>query len=149
MTKKTYVATAPDGSQHTRKTDRTYTHAVLVQGADGWRAIGFCGRLDLAKKKSREHPKSIVVECGILGDHAADKPDTEDAEPTAPEADDKPMSEQTDDEKIAAAKVHGLEPKRTIGSLVKELLMDGKRRRAGGLNFVPRGIAHPYQRWDR
>ncbi|WP_156945745.1 hypothetical protein [Roseicyclus elongatus] len=25
MAKNTYVATAPDGSQHTRKTDRTYT----------------------------------------------------------------------------------------------------------------------------
>lgn len=31
----TYVATAPDGSEHTRKTDRTYTHAVLVEGKEG------------------------------------------------------------------------------------------------------------------
>ena len=30
MTKTTYVATAPNGSQHIRKTDRTYTHAVLL-----------------------------------------------------------------------------------------------------------------------
>ena len=46
---------------------------------------------------------------------------TENAEPTA---DDVPEREQTVDEKIAAATVHGPEPKRTIGSLVQELLMD-------------------------
>ena len=30
----TYVATAPDGSTHTRTSARTYTHAVLVFGAE-------------------------------------------------------------------------------------------------------------------
>ena len=127
MTKTTYVATAPDGSEHTRKTDRTYTHAVLVEGKEGWGAVGFCGRPDLADKKRGEHPGSIVVECGVLGDRAADVPEAEaaeNAEPTTPEANDKPEREQTVDEKIAAAKVHGPGPKRTIGSLVQELLMD-------------------------
>ena len=127
MTKTTYVATAPDGSQHTRKTDRTYTHAVLVEGKEGWGAVGFCGRPDLAEKKRGEHPGSIVVECGVLGDRAPDMPEveaSENPEPTAPTADDAPEREQTVDEKIAAATVHGPEPKRTIGSLVQELLMD-------------------------
>lgn len=127
MTKTTYFATAPDGSQHTRKTDRTYTHAVLQEGKDGWGAVGFCGRPDLAEKKRGEHPGSIVVECGVLGGRAADMPEAEDTEnpdPTAPTAVDAPEREQTVDEKIAAAKVHSPEPKRTIGSLVHELLMD-------------------------
>ena len=51
MTKTTYVATAPDGSEHVRKTERTYTHAVLLEGKEGWEAVGFCGRPDLAEKK--------------------------------------------------------------------------------------------------
>ncbi len=110
MTKTTYVATAPDGSQHTRKTDRTYTHAVLLKGKEVWRAVGFCGRSGLADKRRREHPGSIVVECGVLGDRAADMPEAEaveNPEPTAPKAEDKPE-----------------QPKRTIGMLVQELLMD-------------------------
>lgn len=48
----------------------------------------------------------------------------ENAEPTAPEAVNAPEREETVDEKIATAKVHGPEPTRTIGSLVQELLMD-------------------------
>ena len=127
MSKTTYVATAPDGSEHTRKTERTYTHAVLLEGKEGWRAVGFCGRPDLAEKKRGEHPGSIVVECGVLGGRAADTPEaevTENPEPSAPDADDAPEHEQTVVEKIAAASVHGPEPKRTIGSLVQELLMD-------------------------
>lgn len=57
--KTTYVATAPDGSTHTRTSARTYTHAVLVTdrnvdcyGKDvpKWGAVGFCGRPDLAEK---------------------------------------------------------------------------------------------------
>lgn len=31
MAKKTYIVTDPNGVQHTRKTDRTYTHAVLAR----------------------------------------------------------------------------------------------------------------------
>lgn len=104
MTKTTYVATAPDGSQHIRKTDRTYTHAVLLEGKEGWGAVGFCGRPDLAEKKRGEHPGSIVVECGVLGDRAAVMPEAEATE----KASDNP-SEQ---------------PKPTIGSMVQELLMD-------------------------
>lgn len=104
MTKTTYVATAPDGSQHTRKTDRTYTHAVLLEGKDGWDAVGFCGRPDLAEKKRGEHPGSIVVECGILGNRAADMPEAE-------------VTEKASD-------IPSEQPKPTIGSLVQELLMD-------------------------
>lgn len=127
MTKTTYVATAPDGSQHTRKTDRTYTHAVLLEGEEGWGAVGFCGRPDLAEKKRGEHPGSIVVECGVLGADQADMPEakaTENTEPTVPDAGDALEREETVNEKIAAATVHGPEPRRTIGSLVQELLMD-------------------------
>lgn len=123
MTKTTYVVTAPDGSQHTRKTHRTYTHAVLLDGKEGWGAVGFCGRPDLAEKKRGEHPGSIVVECGVLGDRAADMPEaenTETVELTTPDADDALEREHTVDERIAAATVHGPEPKRTIGSLVQE-----------------------------
>ena len=123
MTKNTYVATAPDGSEHVRNTERTYTHAVLLEGEEGWGAVGFCGRPDLAEKKRGEHPGSIVVECGVLGDRAADVPEPESTEPTAAPA----GEEQTVDQKIREAKVHvpkGAEPRRTIGSLVQELLMD-------------------------
>lgn len=123
----TYIATAPDGSEVTRKTDRTYSHAVLLEGKEGWKAAGFCGRIDLAQKKSAAHPGSIVVECCPLGGVPTDdtSPEvTEEAEPTASDAVDTPVREQTIDQKIATAKVHGQEPKRTIGLLVQELLMD-------------------------
>lgn len=141
MTKTTYIATAPDGSQHTRKTDRTYSHAVLLEGKEGWSAVGFCGRSDLAEKKRGKHPGSIVVECGVLGDLATDMPEakaTENAEPIAPDAAEAPEREQTVDERIAAATVHGPEPRRTIGSLVQELLMDPD---LGYLAIVDRVVA--------
>ena len=123
----TFIVTAPDDSEHTRTTHRAYTHAVLLEGEEGWVAVGFCGRPDLANKKRGEHPGSIVVECGVLGVRAADMPETkrtEKAEPPAPDADEMRDPEQTVDEKIAAAKVHGPEPRRIIGSLVQKLLMD-------------------------
>lgn len=110
MTKNIFVAIAPDGSEHTRKTDRTYSHAVLVQGSDGWSAVGFCGRPDLADKKCREHSGSIVVECGVLDDCATDEAKAEineKAELVAPDAESSPEK-----------------PRRTIGRLVEELLMD-------------------------
>lgn len=62
MTDKTYVAVAPDGSEHARTSHRDYTHAVLVEGSNGWRAAGFCGRLDLAEKKAASEEQGIVVE---------------------------------------------------------------------------------------
>lgn len=31
MAKKTYIVTDPNGKQHTRKTDRIYTHAVVIK----------------------------------------------------------------------------------------------------------------------
>ncbi|NCQ23583.1 MAG: hypothetical protein COW54_02345 [Rhodobacteraceae bacterium CG17_big_fil_post_rev_8_21_14_2_50_63_15] len=117
MTKTTYIATAPDGTELTRKTDRTYTHAVLLEGdgPDGpvWGIVGFCGRLDLAQKKQTEHPGSIVVEVQVLGAVPADthEPEvTEEAENLDHEAD--------------GATEQPPEPKITIGAVVQELLMD-------------------------
>jgi len=113
MTKTTYVATAPDGTELTRKTDRTYTHAVLCEGKEGWGAVGFCGRLDLAQKKQSEYPGSIVVEVQVLGAVPADthEPEaTEEAEALDHEAD--------------GASEQPLEPKITIGAVVHELLLD-------------------------
>lgn len=112
MTKTTYVATAPDGSEHTRKTDRTYSHAVLLEGKDGWAVVGFCGRLDLARKKQGEHPGSIFVEVRELGATEADETKAEaaeDAEQANHEAED-----TAEDDK----------PKLTISRLTEKLLMD-------------------------
>ncbi len=60
MKKTTYKAIAPDGQEFTRKTFRTYTHAVIVRWNDdcGFRCAGknsvqFCGTRDLAEKAAR------------------------------------------------------------------------------------------------
>ena len=127
MTRTTYIAAAPDGTELTRKTDRTYTHAVLLEGKEGWGVAGFCGRLDLAHKKQAEHPGSIVVEVQVLGAVSADETAsevTEDAEPTDHEAIGAPEQEQSVDEKIRNAKVTGPARMGTIGELVHELLLD-------------------------
>lgn len=112
LTKTTYVATAPDGSEHTRKTDRTYSHAVLLQGKNGWTLVGFCGRLDLAQKKQGEHPGSIFVEVRELGATEADETKaeaTEGAEHATQAAEDV---------------VESVTPKLTISRLTEKLLMD-------------------------
>ena len=127
MTKTTYVVTAPDGSQHTRKTDRTYTHAVLLEGKEGWGIAGFCGRLDLAHKKQTEHPDSIVVEVQVFGAAKADthEPEvSEDADPTEDQADDAHEREPSVDDTIRNVMVTGPKCIGTIGELVHELLMD-------------------------
>ena len=108
----TYVATAPDGSEHTRKTDRTYSHAVLLEGKDGWAVVGFCGRLDLAQKKRGEHPGSIFVEVRELGATEAD-------ETKAVAAED---AERANHEAEEAAETG--QPKLTISRLTEKLLMD-------------------------
>lgn len=108
----TYVATAPDGSEHTRKTDRTYSHAVLLDGKEGWTAVGFCGRLDLAQKKQGEHPGSIFVEVRELGATEADVTKAEAAED----------AEQANHEAEDTAEDH--KPKLTISRLTEKLLMD-------------------------
>mgnify|MGYP005848185511 CR=1 FL=1 len=126
MTKTTYAATAPDGSQHTRTSHRSYTHAVLLEdnGPEGpvWTAVGFCGRADLARKKQGEHPGSIVVECDVLG-----------AEPTDDAAPEAAEEETATDERTWTSAADGtpgpeaeqpVEPKPTISALVKRLLMD-------------------------
>ncbi|MGH1414804.1 MAG: hypothetical protein ACRBB0_15050 [Pelagimonas sp.] len=110
MTKNIFVAIAPDGSEYTRKTDRTYTHAVLLKSDKGWGVIGFCGRFDLADKKRRQHPNSVVVECGILGAGHADESTPEAAEYVTAS---KPEAEQVPKQ-----------PRRTIGRIVEELLVD-------------------------
>ena len=108
----TYVATAPDGSEHTRKTDRTYSHAVLLEGKDGWAVVGFCGRLDLAQKKQGEHPGSIFVEVKELGATEADETKAEVAED----------AEQAHHEAKGAAETDT--PKLTISRLTEKLLMN-------------------------
>lgn len=57
MTKTTFTATLPNGEIRTRKTERTYTHVVVVEShyADG--RVSFtkgewAGRLDLAQKNA-------------------------------------------------------------------------------------------------
>lgn len=112
MTKTTYAATAPDGSEHTRKTDRTYTHAVLLEGKEGWTVVGFCGRLDLAQKKQGEHPGSIFVEVREFGATEAD-------ETNAVAAED---AEQANHEAAGAAETDAR--KLTISRLTEKLLMD-------------------------
>lgn len=139
---KTYIATAPDGSEVTRKTDRTYTHAVLLEGKEGWEAEGFCGRLDLANKKQIEHPGSIVVEVKTLGGISTNEAKATNAETdeegltsvrvqpetfrkipdseTKAEAAGEPIPKAGD----AVENQSASEPKRTISTLTKELLMD-------------------------
>ncbi|MBS1301696.1 hypothetical protein [Loktanella sp. SALINAS62] len=127
MTKTTYIVTAPDGTELTRKTDRTYSHAVLLEGEQGWEVSGFCGRLDLAHKKQTEHPGSIVVEVQVLGATMADthEPEaTEDVKPPEHEAVEAPKNEPSVDDNIRNAKVTGPDRLGTIGELVHELLMD-------------------------
>lgn len=54
MSKITYKAVAPDGSVHTRKTERTYTHAIATsKDGETWGVISWCGRPDLAEKEFR------------------------------------------------------------------------------------------------
>lgn len=61
MKKHTYTATAPDGSTHTRTTDRTYTHAVMVRrdSSDRWGCPAFSGRHDLAVKEAARFAKHV------------------------------------------------------------------------------------------
>lgn len=112
MTKTTYVATAPDGSEHTRKTDRTYSHAVLLEGKDGWAVVGFCGRLNLAQKKQGEHPGSIFVEVRELGATEADETKAEAAEGAEQATQEAEGAAETDTSKL------------TISRLTEKLLMD-------------------------
>lgn len=53
----TYTAVAPNGETFTRKTNRTYTHAVAVSrnGVDDWKVETWCGRLDLAQKQVKNY----------------------------------------------------------------------------------------------
>lgn len=55
MAKTTYTATTPSGQTFTRKTERTYTHCVVVESvrSNGERTFTtptWCGRPDLAQK---------------------------------------------------------------------------------------------------
>jgi len=89
------------------------THAVLLEGEQGWAVSGFCGRLDLAHKKQTEHPGSIVVEVQVLGATMADTHEPEVTEEA-----------YTLDHEADGASEQPSEPKITIGAVVQELLMD-------------------------
>jgi hypothetical protein len=45
-----YVVRLPDGTQATRTSPRTYSHAIAVKDARGWGVLGYAGNLDLANK---------------------------------------------------------------------------------------------------
>lgn len=53
----TYKVTLPDGRVKTRKTARTYTHAVACKDGDRgpWYIAGFCGSRMLAEKLERTY----------------------------------------------------------------------------------------------
>lgn len=55
MAKQTLKITIPNGSIATRRTERTYSHAVAVEWADGWKVEHWCGRLDLALKQAARY----------------------------------------------------------------------------------------------
>lgn len=78
MSKTTFTATAPDGETFTRKSARSYSHAVLALGASelvncdtetwqrdkGWGVWSFNGRPELAAKaaeEARKHYGEVVV----------------------------------------------------------------------------------------
>ncbi|URC18205.1 hypothetical protein SEA_ZENTENO07_104 [Mycobacterium phage Zenteno07] len=57
--KTTYVATAPDGSEFTRTSARTYSHAVICLNGETretatWGYLAFSGREDLAIKEAKK-----------------------------------------------------------------------------------------------
>ncbi len=58
MSKSVFTFTDPDGGKHIRVSrTRTYTHAILVRGALGWR-IGSCvGRPDLVEARLEQWGK--------------------------------------------------------------------------------------------
>ena len=55
--KRTLTCPLPDGTVATRTTARTYTHVFAIHNAEGWGALAWAGRLDLAfNQRSRwEH----------------------------------------------------------------------------------------------
>ena len=61
--KTTYVATAPDGTEMTRTSARTYTHAVLAYGTSWnnpephWGYISFNGSEELSQKEAAKWEK--------------------------------------------------------------------------------------------
>lgn len=71
--KRTYIATAPDGSEHKRTTaTRFYEYAILSgprEGKDGWGVIGFSGDLANATKTGNQWRKYghniVVVPCRL------------------------------------------------------------------------------------
>jgi hypothetical protein len=72
--KTTYIATAPDGTEHDRSSARAYTHAVLVfnktrttDEAETWGAVSFNGSEELAvktiatwRKRGWKYPMIVV-----------------------------------------------------------------------------------------
>jgi hypothetical protein len=66
MTK--YQVVAPNGEVFSRKTERTYTHAILADFDDAYAVIAFAGSYELAQKRAAEdkrddpHRKNLIVE---------------------------------------------------------------------------------------
>lgn len=116
---------------HDRDAYGRMTIAELLDVHNG--LAGRCGT-DVLKSWKRAKPELIdrieALDAGRAYTHEPEATEaTEDTEPTTSKADDAPEPDvdarpQTVDEMIAAARVHGPEPTRTIGSLVQELLMD-------------------------
>lgn len=65
--KTTYVATAPDGSTHTRTSARTYTHAVLVFGTE------------LVRQGAPERAMSLTKNASIVTEPASGSSDQQQA----------------------------------------------------------------------
>lgn len=64
--KTTYTFTAPDGSKLKRKTERTYTHAILSNHEGKWKLESCIGRPDLVADRleafGKGSPDVIAVE---------------------------------------------------------------------------------------
>lgn len=63
MAKTTYTVTLPNGEVATRKTERTYTHAVVVErhyenGRTSFSKPEWAGRFDLAQKNAAKLDKA-------------------------------------------------------------------------------------------
>jgi phosphate starvation-inducible protein PhoH len=52
MTKTTFQVTTLNGQTATRKTERTYTHAIVT---DDGRAMAWCGNFELATKQLKRY----------------------------------------------------------------------------------------------
>ncbi len=61
--KRCYVATAPDGREFERRTERTYTHAVIchVPAENRWGIVSFAGSARLAAEAADRWNRHVHV----------------------------------------------------------------------------------------